>query len=107
MAQAQHERSLVKEYAGRPFAIVGVNADPSPPAEVLGLNRQRSIPWRSFANDSRALEGGITRRWNVRTMPTTYLLDPEGVILRKWVGRLARREELEETIERAVKAAEK
>jgi len=71
-----HERSLVKELAGRPFAIVGVNTD-GRDAYAKGL-KNLPVTWRSF--DDGNPEGPICKRWSISGFPTVYVLDHEGVI---------------------------
>ena len=89
-----HERSLVKQYEGRPFAIIGVNSD----RDLEKLKRrmkEEKINWRSFWAES--TRGEIPTRWNVTGWPTIYLLDHKGVIRAKnvrgaaadsWIAKL-------------------
>ena len=106
MLQARHERSLAQELEGRPFTIIGVNADKSSPDQVLKRSQQSGITWRSFTNDSQGLDGPITREWNIRTLPTTYLVDHEGTIVARWTAKLATPEQLREAVMPAVERAE-
>lgn len=73
-----HERSLVKDLADKPFALVGVNSD-----EDLEALKQRmaeeNITWPSFRNGG-STDGPISTRWNVSGWPTIYVLDHKGVI---------------------------
>ena len=68
-----HERSLVEEMQGKPFALVGVNSD--------GLERARSavedngLNWRSFQNEPQGAERAISDHWRVRGWPTIVVLD--------------------------------
>jgi thiol-disulfide isomerase/thioredoxin len=101
MAMVPHERELAKRYAGRPFAVVGVNGDGGP-EEVKKRWRGEAAPWRSFWD---APQGPISRRWNVDAWPTVYLLDHAGVIRRKFRGA-PEAKELDEAIEKLVAAAE-
>ncbi len=71
-----HERSLVKAYQNRPFAIVGVNSD-SDLKEVKEKNAKQNITWRSFCDKS---GGPIAKAWRIRGWPTLYYIDHEGVI---------------------------
>ncbi len=68
-----HERSLVEELQGEPFALVGVNSDDLERArravEENGLN------WRSFQNSREGAERSISQRWRVRGWPTVVVLD--------------------------------
>ncbi len=74
-----HERSLVKQLAGKPFALVGVNSDDDievarKAVEELGVN------WRSFWNGEKGTFGPIATKWNIASWPATYLIDAKGVI---------------------------
>lgn len=106
MLQAAHERFLVTAYADRPFVIVGVNADPDPPARVIELNRRSDVNWRSFRNDSDGMRSLTGQRWNIHTLPTTYLIDHNGVIVKKWLATVARPEEMRTAVDEAVRRAE-
>ena len=76
-----HERSLVKKLEGRPFALLGVNFDNS--KEILKKCEEKNqITWRSFF-DGR--EGPIGKKFNIRFLPTIYVLDHKGVIRYKGV----------------------
>lgn len=71
-----HERSLVQEYAGRPFALVGVNTDESLD-EIRSVVREKNLIWRSFQDP-----GGerISRQYRIEFFPTIILIDHNGVI---------------------------
>ncbi|HED65749.1 MAG TPA: TlpA family protein disulfide reductase [Planctomycetes bacterium] len=76
-----HERSLVKDLADKPFALIGVNSD----ADLEQIKRdaeKEGISWRSFF-DGGGTGGPIATRWNVSGWPTIYLIDHEGVIRSK------------------------
>jgi hypothetical protein len=95
-----HERSLVKKFDGRPFAIIGVNSDDD--REVLKERMEKEqITWRSFW-DGGSTDGPISTRWNVRGWPTIYLIDHEGKI----IGHHGHAPQDDPIIEKAVKAAE-
>lgn len=95
-----HERSLVKEYAGRPFALLGVNSDKDREM-TQGVIKEKELNWRSFWNGG-STSGPISSAWNVRSWPTIYLIDHEGVIQKKNV----RGKELDAAIAELVKRAE-
>lgn len=72
-----HERSLVKNLAGKPFAIIGVNSDRD--IEIpQKLIEEGTVTWRSFQNEGP--EVPISETWGVRGWPTIYVLDAEGKI---------------------------
>jgi hypothetical protein len=81
MALVPHGRSLVKRLEGKPFALLGVNLDPS--RETLKKCEEKNqMTWRSFF-DGR--DGPIRKEYNIRSLPTIYVLDARGVIRSKGV----------------------
>ncbi len=81
-----HERSLVKEYAKEPFAIVGVNSVKSP--EMLrDVIVEKNLHWPSFF-DGGGTSGPIATQWGVRGWPTVFVLDHKGVIRHRGRGGL-------------------
>ncbi|NWK57622.1 TlpA family protein disulfide reductase [Verrucomicrobiaceae bacterium N1E253] len=93
-----HERSLVKELKGRPFAIVGVNSDSK--EKLKQLVKDGTTTWRNFTNEQSY--GKISTKWGVRGWPTLYLIDHNGVIKHKGL----RGEEMEKAIKEMVAEAE-
>ena len=89
-----HERSLVKQLADKPFALIGVNSD-----EDIEVARKSvedlNINWRSFWNGEKGTLGPIATKWDIYSWPTTYLIDAKGIIRYKNI----RGEELDEAIE--------
>ena len=76
-----HERSLVERMKGRPFVLLGVNSDAAPvAADLTGLE---GIAERSWYDGGEVNGGRIAHRWNVRALPTTYIIDPRGIIRHK------------------------
>jgi hypothetical protein len=73
-----HERSLVKQLAGKPFAIIGVNSD-SDLEELKKTIEEENITWRSFQNAA-GVDGSISDNWGIRGWPTIYILDEKGTI---------------------------
>ena len=76
-----HERSLVTELHGKPFAIVGINSDKTreKAAEVVAAQQHVTRTWW----DGGSTRGPIATRWNVSGWPTVYVLDHQGVIRAK------------------------
>lgn len=74
-----HERSLVKRLKDERFALLGVNSDPdkvyySEEAEANG------VTWRSFWNGRKGTFGPISVKWGIKSWPTIYVIDAQGVI---------------------------
>jgi hypothetical protein len=100
-----HERSLVKNLAGKPFALVGVNSDRDTDALKPVLEKEK-ITWRSFWNGPLGTGGPISKAWGVRGWPTLYVIDHKGVIRNKYLGSPGDKV-LDDVIEKLVKEAEK
>ena len=96
-----HERSLVKQYAGRPFTLIGVNSD-SDLEKIRDVVKRKNLTWRSFWNGPEGTRGPISTQWNVEGWPTIYLIDHKGVIRFRYVRGKA----LDAAIDKLVKEAE-
>jgi len=92
-----HERSLVKRLADEPFALIGVNSDRDL-EELRPRLEEESITWRSFWNGPEGTAGPISTAWGVRSWPTIYVLDAEGVIRFKNVRGEAMDEAVDELL---------
>jgi hypothetical protein len=99
-----HERSLVKDLAGKPFVIIGVNSDKDR-EKLKPTLVEESITWRSFWNGPEGTSGPISAKWNVKGWPTIYIIDAAGTIRYKSVG--ANKEAIDATIEELLAEAEK
>ena len=76
MAMIPEERSLVERFAGKPFALVGVNADDRRSRARTAVQKE-NINWPSFWDTSPRT---IATAWNVHSWPTLYILDRKGVV---------------------------
>jgi Thioredoxin-like len=98
MAMVPHERSLVKRLEGKPFALVGVNFDSS--RETLKKCEEKNkTTWRSFFDGRR---GPIGKEYNIKFLPTIYVLDSRGVIRYKGV----RGEAMDKAVDRLLNESE-
>jgi thiol-disulfide isomerase/thioredoxin len=71
-----HERELVKRLEGKPFVLVGINADAQKETLTKFLEKE-PMPWTHWYNGA---AGGILSTWNVEYFPTIYVIDAKGVI---------------------------
>ena len=69
------ERRLVDDLKEAPFALLGVNCDERPAFEQLV--ERRVVTWRNWWDGP---DGKISKRWQVATFPTLYVLDADGII---------------------------
>ena len=89
------EREMVGRHEGAAFAFLSVNTD----ADLATLQQATAsgeITWRCWWDGGVA--GPITTRWGVRSFPTIFVLDREGVIRHKDL----RGEALDRAVERLV-----
>ncbi len=93
-----HERSLVEDYEGRPFTLLGVNNDKEI-SRVKEAVRENDINWRSWYDGSK---GPIVKQFGIRSFPTIFLVDHTGVIRYKNV----RGKKLDKAIAKLVEEAE-
>jgi hypothetical protein len=96
-----YERSLVKRLADKPFALLGINSD-TKAAELRRAMEKEQITWRSWWNGPEGTNGPLSKKWNVHSWPTTYVLDSKGVIRYKNV----RGEKMDEAVDKLVKEQE-
>jgi peroxiredoxin len=82
-----HERSLAKQFAARPFAVIGVNISEPSTSALKKIVEKENLTWRSFSDPpASGGMGAIAKKWNLGGTPTIYLIDHKGVIRHKWVG---------------------
>ena len=94
-----HERSLVEDYSGRPFVLLGVNTDKSMKRAKTAISKN-NLNWRSWYDGS--TRGPISTSFAVRSFPTILLVDHHGQIRYKNV----RGERLDNAIKKLVEEAE-
>ena len=101
-----HERSLVKQLAGKPFAVIGVNISEPNTSALKKLVEKEHLTWRSFSDPQTGSElGRISKKWNLAGTPTIYLIDHKGVIRHKWVGG-ARANLIDNAVEKLIQEVE-
>jgi thiol-disulfide isomerase/thioredoxin len=100
MAMVPHERTMVKRFEGKPFALLGINGDQERDTAKRAV-REHQINWRSWW-DAGAKNERISQTWNVRGWPTGYVIDHKGIIRYKNL----RGKELEEAVEQLLQKAE-
>jgi thiol-disulfide isomerase/thioredoxin len=105
MKMVPHERELARRFAGKPFAIVGINGDLGQEERAKKAVQTEQITWRSFRNYLLKEKREIASRWNVVEWPTVFLIDHEGVVRQVYRGMPAEKE-LDAAVEKLVIAAQ-
>lgn len=71
------------KYQGQGFDTVAVAMEYDPPAWVLNFSKSRQLPFKVALDNT----GEIARQWgDVKLTPTTYLVDKQGQIVKRYVG---------------------
>ena len=94
--------TLVREMKGRPFAAICVSADEGKEVVVTFRQKKEMLAEQWWAGyNSMPLE-----IWDVEGLPTTYVIDHEGVIRHRQVGYDAKTDKLPDLVRELVKKAE-
>lgn len=75
-AMLPHERALVARLEGQPFALLGVNADDER-GELKQFLAAKHVTWRHWCDGG---TGPIAKQFGVKSWPTVYVLDAQGVV---------------------------
>lgn len=72
------ERELVRNFKDRPFALLGVNLDAKREVAMKAIEKHE-MTWPNWWDD---VEGDdrIADNWNIRMLPTIYVIDRQGII---------------------------
>lgn len=82
----REEMPALQEMYGRnvgKFALIGVSLDDEPAKVVPPFAQANKITFPLFVSDRPSLN-----EWAVRGLPTTFLLDADGRIVKRWMGGL-------------------
>ncbi len=72
-----------QKYQSQGFETVAVAMEYDPPAWVLNFSQSRQLPFKVALDNT----GDIAKQWgDVKLTPTTYLVDKQGRIVKRYVG---------------------
>jgi hypothetical protein len=100
-----HERSLVEQMKGKPFALLGVSTDESR-QNVKHVQKNGDVTWRNWWNGDSPRNRRLTDVWGVIGIPNLFLIDHKGIIREHFEGSPGDAR-LDQAIDRLVKEAEK
>jgi peroxiredoxin len=78
MEEMPNVAKLYKEQHQRGFEIIGVSLDKDEES-LQGAIKEQGIAW-PILSDHAFWQNAIARKWGIRSIPTTYLLDRKGLI---------------------------
>jgi peroxiredoxin/predicted negative regulator of RcsB-dependent stress response len=90
-------QAAYRTYHDAGFAIIGISLDESKTA-VVDFARARNLPWPQLHNASGSAD--LVEGFGVSSIPATYLIDPEGTVIRLDLRGKA----LDETLNRLIKS---
>ena len=97
--EASRAVELVKRMEGKPFALIGVDGDDDRDMAAKTMAKE-SMTWPSIWNGGQ--HGGVVAKFGVRSWPTLYLIDAQGVIRYRNIVR----ETLDKAVDKLVAEAE-
>ncbi len=83
IAQIPHERELAVKYRNRPFALLGVDCNDKKDAAQKVIDAERII-WPNW-HDGDSGDGPIVSRYHIRSYPSVFVIDAQGIIRHKQV----------------------
>jgi peroxiredoxin len=96
IAELPRLQTAYRTYHDAGFEIIGISLDESRTA-VVDFARARNIPWPLLHNASASAD--LVESFGVSSIPATYLIDPEGTVVRLDLRGKA----LDETLKRLIK----
>ena len=83
MREVPHERELAERLKDKPFAVLGVNCDDDKQAAASAIKSER-ITWPNW-HDGAPGEGPIAKRYHIRSYPSVFVIDGQGIIRHKQI----------------------
>jgi peroxiredoxin len=78
-AENRHLTELYKKYHEKGLEIFSVGVEQNPEAWAKAIEKD-GLVWRWHTADFHSFDGDLPRQFNIRAIPATFLINPEGVI---------------------------
>ena len=75
-----HLLKLYRRYHDKGFEVFSVGIEQSPKAWQRAIE-QDSMIWRYHSADFNDFKGGVAKQFNITSIPATFLIDPQGMIV--------------------------
>jgi thiol-disulfide isomerase/thioredoxin len=72
--------ALYQKYHARGFEIFSIGIETNPTAWKNAI-LQDGLTWKYHAMEAGDFDGGQAKQFNIKSIPTTFLLNPEGIIM--------------------------
>lgn len=73
--------ALDARLAGKSFTLLSVSLDESPAAVLPAFLKKHGVTYPVLTADD-----AVLRAWGVRGLPATFLIGPDGAVVRRWLG---------------------
>jgi peroxiredoxin len=78
MREVPHERELAARLKDQPFALLGVDCRDDKTAAQKAIESNK-MTWPNWY-DGESFEGPIVKRYHIRSYPSVFVIDAEGII---------------------------
>lgn len=79
-AENPHLADIYRRYSGLGFEVFSIGIEQTDRAWRSAIERD-GLTWRHHAMESADFGGGVARLYNIRVIPSTFLINPDGDIM--------------------------
>jgi thiol-disulfide isomerase/thioredoxin len=79
-AENPHLADIYARFRGQGFEIFSIGIENSALAWKKAIERD-SLVWKYHAMESGEFDGGVARQYNIKVIPSTFLINPDGDIM--------------------------
>lgn len=79
-AENPHLATIYQQYSGLGFEVFSIGIEQNEEAWQRAISRD-GLAWRYHTMESAEFDGGVARMYNIRVIPATFLINPDGDIM--------------------------